>query len=377
MQTLRLRGAPILDLTVSNPTAVLPHYPHAAIAGAYSEIESFQYHPDASGSVEARRAITAYYGELGIAISPDQVLLTASTSEAYALLFKLLCDSGDEVLIPVPSYPLFEYLAALESVRTVPYHLRFDGSWFLDVSELERQRSNRTRAVVVVSPHNPTGSYLKADEAAHLLNWAQSHGLAVIADEVFLNYRLSSAIEIVPSLAVHQQALSFCLNGLSKSAGMPQMKLGWIVINGTPEERTSAKARLELLLDTYLSVSTPVQAALPQLLQIGTAIRSQLQAVIESNLLHAQEAFAQSAATPLHVEGGWSLIVKLPALFSEEQWTLALLEEEHLLVQPGYFFDMPAEPFIVLSLITPADTFQAGIERIANHVDRACKVTRA
>ena len=368
---MRAAGRLLLDLSASNPTTVLSSYPHSAIAEAYGAMPTFAYRPDPAGMLSARVAVAGSYQVRGCHVHPEQVLLTASTSEAYGLLFKLLCDPGDEILVPVPSYPLFDYLAALESVRTVPYHLRFDGGWFVDLDDIAQRVSARTRALVVVSPHNPTGSFLKTGEARRLLEWAQSRSLPVIADEVFLDYRFSSDAEIAVTLAAFPEAVSFCLNGLSKTAGMPQLKLGWIVVNGPEPQRQLALERLELLLDTYLSVSTPVQACLPQLLAIGDGIRGELQASILQNLPAANEEFRESPVTPLPVEGGWSLLLRLPHIMSEEAWITGLLQQQSVLVQPGYFFDMPSEPFLVLSLITPPAIFREGLRRIRQHVHGA------
>jgi alanine-synthesizing transaminase len=355
---------PVLDLTISNPTRVLADYPHAEIAAAYAAIADFTYHPDPAGHPCAKQAIVSYYADQGRAVPEDRILLTASTSEAYSLLFKLLCDPSDEILIPLPSYPLFEYLAALESVQTIPYRLLYDGSWFIDFDDLRNRISSRTRAIVVVHPGNPTGAYLKPGEAARLLALAAEHNLPIISDEVFLDYPISAASTVQPSLCEHDGTLTFCLNGLSKLAGMPQMKLGWIVIGGPSDDRAAARRRLELLLDTYLSVSTPVQLVAPRLFQIGAGIQQQLQHRVRSNLAVARQILSGSAANPLHTEGGWSAIVRLPSLLSEEAWVLTMLQEESVIVQPGYFFDMYSEPHIVLSLITPPDVFTQGLSAI-------------
>jgi alanine-synthesizing transaminase len=364
----RAANRPVLDLTVSNPTRALASYPHAEIAAAYAAIADFAYHPEAAGLRCAREAIASYYRAQGLAISEDRILLTASTSEAYSLLFKLLCDPGDEILIPLPSYPLFEYLAALESVQTVPYRLLYDGSWFVDFDDLRSRISSRTRAIIVVDPGNPAGAYLKPSETASLLALASEHNLPVISDEVFLDYPISAGSTPQSSLCAYDGTLTFSLNGLSKLAGMPQMKLGWIVLNGPPDDRAAARQRLELLLDTYLSVSTPVQLAAPRLFQIGSGIQQQLHHHTRTNLAAAQRILNGSAANPLHTEGGWSVILQLPGLLAEEAWALLLLQEASVVTQPGYFFDMYAEPYIVLSLITPPDVFAQGLSAIRSLV---------
>lgn len=361
----------LLDLTVSNPTEVLPHYPHSQIASAYGSVADLSYRPDPLGSEQARNEIVKAYGEAGTRLDTDQIALTASSSEAYALLFKLLCDPNDEILIPVPSYPLFEYLAALENVRTVPYRLVYDGSWFIDFADLRNHLSMRSRAIVVVNPNNPTGSFLKPSEREQLLVLAQDRGMPVISDEVFMAYRFGDQADSEPTLAGQDATLVFCLGGLSKMAAMPQMKLGWIVIGGPAKEREEARTRLELLLDTYLSVSTPVQSALHELLVIGAENRRMLKSRIVANLGTLAAVFSDQPVHALHVEGGWSAILRLPNTRSEETWTSRLLEEENTIVQPGYFFDMPSEPYIVLSLITPEKIFAEGLHRIVRVANRS------
>lgn len=367
----RRAGAPLLDLTVSNPTEILPDYPHSQITGTYASLANFSYRPHPLGSELARNEIASLYQEAGVRLSADLIALTASSSEAYALLFKLLCDPGDEVLIPVPSYPLFEYLAALENVRTIPYRLVYDGSWSLDFADLRNRLSARSRVIVVVNPNNPTGSFLKPVERELLLQLASDRGIPVISDEVFMDYRFGSKTDWQSTLAGEESTLAFSLNGLSKMAAMPQMKLGWIAIAGPPKERDEARTRLELLLDTYLSVNTPVQAALRDLLAIGAENRTVLKSRIAANLDTLATKLAGQPVHPLHAEGGWSTILRLPNTQSEEAWIGKLLTEENIVVQPGYFFDMHSEPYVVLSLITPEATFAEGISRIVRLVNRS------
>jgi alanine-synthesizing transaminase len=369
----RQSGAPLLDLTISNPTEALADYPHQGIASAYGAIEDFTYRPDPAGDLAARSAVAEYYRARGIDISPERLLLTASTSEAYALLFKLFCDPGDEVLAPLPSYPLFEYLAAFESVRITPYRLRYDGSWFLDLASLRESISSRTRALIVVNPNNPTGSFLKQDEAEELARVASEHGLPIISDEVFMDYAIAPSAASLRTLIGAGPNLTFSLNGLSKAAGMPQMKLAWIAISGPEAECTAARQRLELLADTYLSVATPVQCALPRLLQIGASIQQQIADRLGENLIAMHTLLANSPAHPLPVEGGWSAIIRLPRTNAEETWIACLLEERDVIVQPGYFFDMETEAYIVVSLLTAPEVFAESIRRIeAAIAKRAC-----
>lgn len=360
----RATGVPLIDLTVSNPTEALRDYPHSAIGRAYANVKHFTYRPDSLGTRESRVAVARYYERRKISVSPDQILLTASTSEAYSLLFKLFCNSGDEILAPLPSYPLFEYLAALEVARIVPYQLMYDGSWHIDFASLRQQISPRTRALVVVNPNNPTGSFLKKSGAETLLDLAQQHKLPIISDEVFMDYSFGAGADRVKTLIGHNSVLSFSLNGLSKAAGMPQMKLAWIALNGPEQESKIARERLELLLDTYLSVGTPVQCALPELLDIGEGIQEQIRLRAAQNLNALTTLLDGSPACSLHCEGGWSAIIQVPRSLSEEEWITRLLSEQNVLVQPGYFFDMASEAYVIVSLITPPDEFIEGIRRL-------------
>ena len=302
--------------------------------------------------MSARQAIIKWYADLGLAITTQRIALTASTSEAYAMLFKLLADPGDEILVPCPSYPLFEILARAECVQPVPYRLAYDGGWFLDFDSLRRAVSVRTKAIVVVNPNNPTGSYLKKQEARQLAMLAQEHALAIISDEVFMTYPAEpSDGEQVFSLIGLDDVLSFSLNGLSKAAGMPQMKLGWIVVNGPESLAASTVTKLELLLDSYLSVSTPVQKALPELLRIGAEIKKMIDSRLRANRA-ALDALAGGLVNPLASEGGWSSIVQVPSVRSEDEWIHMLLADHGVIAQPGYFYDMQREAYLVISLLT-------------------------
>ena len=361
-------GVPLIDLTSSNPTTAYAGYPNEAIRSAFCVLDDYAYHPDSFGLESARTALTRYYARQGYDLTPRRIALTASTSEAYGLLFKLLCNAGDEVLVPVPSYPLFEYLAALESVRTVPYAIRYDGSWSIDFDTLRNAITTRSRAIIIVNPNNPTGSFLKNWEWQLLVELARKHDVPIISDEVFMSYEFGSGRERVRTLVDKDAVLSFSLNGLSKAAGMPQMKLAWIVINGPVEQREIARERLELVLDTYLSVNTPVQLALPALLETGTRIREPLLANATANLADASKSLSDSPIHVLHTEGGWSMILHLPRTRTEEEWIRGLLEEENVILQPGYFFDIASEAYAVASLIVEQATFREGIERLRRHV---------
>lgn len=365
IQAKREAGIPLIDLTVSNPTEVIPDYPHAAIRDAYASIRNLSYRPHPAGLKEARGAIAGYYAGRGQHVPLDRILLTASTSEAYALLFKLFCNPDDEVLVPVPSYPLFDYLARFECVRIIPYRLWYEGRWFIDLDDFHRKITPRTRAIVIVNPNNPTGSFLKNWQAEKLFQVAKERSLPIISDEVFSDYSFQNESDSVTTLVGSgAPPLGFSLNGLSKSACMPQVKLAWMVIQGGEAEAAIARERLELLLDTYLSVATAVQLILPELLEIGSKMRCELTRRAKRNVQILRDVLTNSPAHPLHVEAGWSAIVQLPRNLAEEEWITRLIQDFGVIVQPGYFFDLPSEAFVVVSLITPAEEFTEGIARV-------------
>lgn len=387
-QARRQAGDAIVDLTVSNPTVVGLPYPAEQLCQALSPPALARYEPASRGLPFARQAVAADYASRNLAIDPDNVLLTASSSESYALLFKLLCDPGDSVLVPQPSYPLFDYLTALEGVQTLPYRLTYDGGWGLDldsVSEALAQagEGGRPRAIVLVSPNNPTGSFTKAGELRRLAALASRHDLALISDEVFAEYpfedggapgadppRRQAAPESAPVLcaaaaAPGRDVLTFSLGGLSKSCGLPQLKLGWVLAGGPDDLRRAAWDRLEVIADTYLSVATPVQLAAPQLLALGGLIRRQIRARVEANRRTLRAALTRApAVTLLAAEGGWSAILRVPGVESDEGWAQLLLREEGILVHPGYLFDMPRGTFLVVSLLPEPDLFAHAIERL-------------
>ena len=359
----RSAGAPILDLTESNPTHAGLHYPPGMLA-ALADPRVLRYDPAPAGSAEARGAVSAYYAARGCDVDAARILLTASTSEAYAYLFKLLTDPGDEVLVPRPSYPLFEYLATMESVTVRQYPLVYHGGWSMDLDALAAEMSQRTRAVILVNPNNPTGSYVKRGELAELVRLCGGRGVALISDEVFSDYELTSDAERVKTLAGVEECLAFCMSGLSKIAGLPQMKLGWIAASGPEAVRREAMEKLEWIADTYLSVSTPVQCAAAALLEAGEAVQRQIRARSAENLALAEEALRGSAANVLAVEGGWYITVQVPRVRSEEEWVLRLLERENVLVQPGFFYDFASEAFLIVSLLTEPVVFREGFARL-------------
>lgn len=366
LEQKRTAGVPILDLTESNPTAAGFSYHSGEILAALSDPRSLRYEPSAAGLPTARAAVSEYYSAaLGEQVSPDRILLTASTSEAYAFVFKLLADPGDQVLVPAPSYPLFDYLAALDSVRVIQYPLVDPGSWTIDFDALARSITPRSRAIVLVNPNNPTGSFLKTFELAPLVALAREHNLALISDEVFADYRFASGAPLVRSLTGVNEVLTFCLSGLSKVAALPQVKLGWIVTGGPARDREPAFGRLELIADTYLSVGGPVQWAAPRLLGLRADLQSQILARVRSNRAFvAGQIGATSPWKMLAAEGGWYAVLEAPRIHSEEEWVLHLLDRDNVLVQPGFFFDFEREAFLVVSLLTPEQIFQQGIRRV-------------
>jgi aspartate/methionine/tyrosine aminotransferase len=360
----RADGRPLLDLTETNPTRAGLEAP-SRVLELLARPSGLRYQPDPRGLLDARRAVAGDYARRGFAVDPEHVVLTASTSEAYAFLFKLLCDPGDSVAVPRPSYPLFEFLARLEGVEVVAYPLRHDGEWHAGRGDVEAALTPRTRALVVVSPNNPTGSYLKRGEADALLALCAERGLALIADEVFADFAFGEDPRRVTSVAGRSEALAFALGGLSKSCGLPQLKLAWIAASGPDSLRDEALARLDIVADTYLSVATPIQEAAPAILGDLAALQAPLRERTAANLAHLREAVARvPAVSLLPPEGGWSAVVRVPAHHGEDDWCARLIEEDGVLVQPGYFFDFPHEAFLVLSLLTPRDAFAQGVARV-------------
>ena len=368
---LRQGGIAFDDLTESNPTRVGLNYP-ARLLDSISAPAGLNYDPRPFGLASARDAVAGDFRRRGMRVPRNRIVLTASTSEAYSLLFKLLCDPGDEVLVPVPSYPLFEYLAALDAVHARPYALDYQGSWSVDVDGLKRATTDRTRAVVVVNPNNPTGSYLKRAELDELAAHCRAHGLALIGDEVFAEYVLDADPPRTTSVLAQHQALTFSLGGLSKSLGLPQMKLGWIAVAGPDDLVRPALERLELICDTYLSVATPVQVGLPALLAEGASVRTEIRDRVTRNYRALlQQAPRCPAVSVLPAEGGWSAVLQVPAMQSEESLVLQLLEHERVLVHPGYFFDFPREAFLVVSLLPRPEAFDRAVDRVFARIEAA------
>jgi alanine-synthesizing transaminase len=366
----RQRGG-LLDLTISNPTRAGIPYP-AHLLAPLSDPASLIYRPEPFGVAAARDAVAATYAARGVTADRERIVLTASTSEGYSILFKLLCDPGrSAVLTPVPSYPLFDHLARLDGVEERRYTLAFHGAWSVDAASLDRAWTPETRAVLAVSPNNPTGSVLDAEDADELVSRCAERGAALIVDEVFHDYPLHGAIAEPPALAA-PPCLVARLGGLSKSVGLPQVKLGWIAIDGPPDLVGEALDRLELIADTYLSVSTPVQIAAPALLREGTAVREAIRARIRTNYASLHRlAGGVSSVTVLPAEAGWSAVLRVPATRTEEDLVIALAEQDGVAVQPGYFFDFPHEAFLIVSLLPEPEVFARGVARVLERVDAA------
>jgi alanine-synthesizing transaminase len=365
LEARRQTGLPLIDLTESNPTRAGLEYPRDLLA-PLANVEGLIYAPQPFGLIEARRAVAAEYGRRGISVDAARIVLTASTSEAYSLLFKLLTAPGDEVLVPRPSYPLFELLTALDGVVARPYDLEYHGTWSIDFASVERSIGQGTRALLVVSPNNPTGSFVSRDELERLAAICVPRGVALIADEVFADYELEAGDRATLACPLaRRDMLVFGLGGASKSIGLPQVKLGWIAVAGPAGVVSEALERLELVCDTYLSVSTPVQLAAAELLERGAAVRRQIAARIATNYHRLKEQAASAPASRvLPASGGWYAVVQVPTLRSEEDLVVDLVTRDGVLTHPGYFFDFPRESYLIVSLLTPEAPFATGVGRM-------------
>jgi alanine-synthesizing transaminase len=361
----RASGRPLIDLTCSNPTAAGFKYDGEAILKALASPLALEYEPDPKGLVTARRAVAEYYAAHGVAINPAHILLTTSTSEAYSFIFRILCDPCCEVLIPEPSYPLFEFLAEIQDVRLVRYPLVYDHGWQIDFHALESAITANTRAVIVVNPNNPTGHYTKPHERERLNAICAQHELAILSDEVFLDFPVASALPNARSLAGNEAVLTFTMSGLSKIAGLPQMKAAWLVASGPADQTSDALERLEVVADTYLSMSAPIQHALPEFLARRHSFQRELTARVRQNLSELdRQLAAQKTCSRLDVEAGWYATVRVPATRSDEDAAIELLEKHGVAIHPGHFYDFPSDGHLVVSLITPESDFAVGIRRV-------------
>jgi alanine-synthesizing transaminase len=356
----RAAGKPLLDLTVSNPTECGFAYKDAEILRALSNPGALSYEPNPRGMESARCAVSAYYAERGEIVAIEDIFLTTSTSEAYSYVFRMLCDPGDEVLIPSPSYPLFDFLAEIQDVKLVRYPLLYDHGWQMDFHALEQAITPRTRGVIVVHPNNPTGHFTKASEMAKLNAICSAGDMAVIADEVFLDFGLEG--NRVASFSANSASLAFTLSGLSKISGLPQMKAAWLTVSGSREKKRAALARLEVVADTYLSANAPVQLAMPVFLDQRRTFQEQLLARVRQNLSELDRQLSQQiSCSRLAVEGGWYAVLRVPATRSDEDLALELLKSSGVSIHPGHFYDFSSEGFLILSLITPAEIFARGV----------------
>jgi len=358
----REAGLPIADLTASNPTRCGFKY-SASLLEALTDARGLDYDPQPRGLLAAREAVCGYYSDHGVALDPGQIVLTTSTSEAYSFLFRLLCDPGGEILVPQPGYPLFDFLATLDDVRIKAAPLVYDDGWQIDFEGFRRAITPQTRAIVVVHPNNPTGHFTKAWEAEELARVCRASGLALIVDEVFLDYGFGAAPQ---SFAAGIEEVSvFVVSGLSKIAGLPQMKAAWIVATGP--KKAQALERLEVIADTFLSMNAPVQWALPAWLAGRAEIQEQIRRRVSANLAALDRQLPRLPALQrLTFEGGWYAVLRVPALEPDEQTVLALLERG-VWVHPGYFFGLPESGWLVVSLLGEEAEFDAGMVTVTNY----------
>jgi alanine-synthesizing transaminase len=362
-QELRAAGREVLDLTIANPTRAELHYDPETILQALANPEAMDYDPQPKGLRSAREAVAGYYSKQHNDIGPESIVLTTSTSEGYSYVFRLLCNGEDEILVPKPSYPLFEFLADLQDVKLVPYPLLYDHGWQIDFPSLYKAVNHRTRAVVVVHPNNPTGSYVADKERSVLNQFCREYNLALVADEVFLDYAHDGAARA--TFADNREALTFTLSGLSKISGLPQMKLAWIATSGADEQVSAALARLEVIADTYLSMNAPIQLAAPVLLEQRHSVQPLLLDRVRANLSELDRGLAkQKSCRRLDVEGGWYAVLRVPVTQSDEDLAIEILRKHSVLVHPGHFYDFPNDGYLIVSLITPLQDFRKGIAKV-------------
>src|SRR4051812_26453968 len=374
VEEVRARGVRLLDLTASNPTRVGLEYDSRAILEPLRSERALDYDPQSKGLLSAREAVAHYYSErasredrdasqASSRVDPERIVLTTSTSEGYSYVLRLLCNAGDELLVPKPSYPLFEFLADLQDVKLVPYPLIYDHGWQMDFHSIEKAVTARTRAVVIVHPNNPTGSYVKSKELISLNSFCRTHRLALVVDEVFLDYGLDSRSHA--SFTTNRDVLTFTLSGLSKISALPQMKVAWIVTSGPEAEVAEGMGRLDVIADTYLSMNAPLQWAIPTLLEQRYEIQNQLLGRVRDNLVELDRQLAQqSACQRLAVEGGWHAVLRVPVTRSDEELAIELIREKSVLVHPGHFYDFPSDGYLVLSLIAEQREFGQGVRRV-------------
>jgi alanine-synthesizing transaminase len=369
LEEVKSSRARVLDLTISNPTRAGLHYDDQTILRSLASPQALDYDPQPKGLVKARAAVVEYY-ETAIGTRDfdcERLILTTSTSEGYSFVFRLLCNPGDELLVPKPSYPLFEFLADLQDVKLVSYPLIYDHGWQMDFPSLQHAVTERTRGVVVVHPNNPTGSYVHTQELVLLNAFCREHSLALIADEVFLDYAHDGKTRL--SFAANQDVLTFTLSGVSKVSALPQMKVAWIATSGPVSEVEAALARLEVIADTYLSMNAAIQWATPVLLEQRTSIQRQLMDRMLSNLAELDRQLVNRTCQRLSVEGGWYAVLRVPVTQTDEELTIDLLRRKSVLVHPGHFYDFPSDGYLVLSLIAKEPELAEGIQRLLELVN--------
>ena len=358
-------GRKLLDLSASNPTECGFRYDASAIIRSLCTPASLQYHPDPRGLKSARQAVSDYYAALGENVAVEDLLLTASTSEAYSFVFRLLCNPGDELLIPTPSYPLFDFLADVNDIKLTRYALFYDHGWHIDLHALKQAITPRTRGIILVHPNNPTGHFTKPEETTQLNEICSANSMAIIADEVFLDFALGNAGHAHQSFVANSAALTFTMSGISKVSGLPQMKFAWLAVSGPDKMKTESLARLEMIADTYLSLNAPIQLASPVLLQQRSGFQQQLMDRVRKNLAHLDTELAQARkVTRLEVEGGWYAVLRIPATRPDEEFAIDLLEKNDVYLHPGHFYDFSGDGYLVISLITPEQDFSEGLHRL-------------
>tara|TARA_Y100000588_G_scaffold390475_1_gene496084 strand:+ start:5496 stop:6635 length:1140 start_codon:yes stop_codon:yes gene_type:complete len=364
LQSLQARGFPVIDLTMSNPTLCEFNYSETT-QSAWIDPITTPYEPSALGTLHARNAVSSYYSKRGFTVSPKHIVLTPGTSNAYSHLFQLLTDPGDEVVTAAPGYPLLEFLVDLHDVRLVRYPLLYDGIWRLNIDALKRVLTKRSRVLVIVSPNNPTGSFLKTDELEEVVDLCRRRNLALVIDEVFFDFSWSDDSSRAPSGVTVTDCLTFTLNGLSKTAALPQVKLGWIAANGPQTLLSESLSRLEIIADTYLSVGASVQSTAPFLIEQGDAIRPEILNRIQTNCELLDSVFTEDClCSRLRTEGGWYGVLRIPSVLDDESYALHLLENYNVFVHPGSFYDFPFGDYLVLSLITPTEVLVSGLEKL-------------
>lgn len=361
----RTKQTSVLDLTVSNPGQCGLAPDAESTLQALQRAEAMRYYPDPRGLLNARKAVAAYYDD---AIEADQIVLTAGTSEAYSYLFRLLCDPKDEVLVPRPGYPLFDMLAAFDTIELRSYPLRYDHGWQMDLDALQQAITDRTRAILVVHPNNPTGHATSLDEREALQRIAAERGIALIVDEVFLDYGVEVPGRGTSFVDTKNQALTFVLSGLSKVCALPQMKVAWTAVTGPKELVQAALFRLDLLADTFLSVAMPSQLALPVWLQHRKTVQQQILTRVQANLRQLDEALKGSLVSRLRVDAGWAAVLRVPAWEEDTQQMAELILDPGVVLHPGSFYGFPQKGWAVISLLPEPAVFQTGVNLLIKRI---------